>query len=129
VPKFKSGAEWTGNAGGRPKKPPPVPPPNVKALARDFGPDAVALLGEVMRDKNAPRRDRMFAATTLLDRGFGKPQQIIEATLSTFEQMSEAQLLEYLTSGQIIEGEVVREDDDADNSDNDSGDNEPEDDA
>ena len=58
----------SGNPGGRPKE-----DAEVKALAREKGPDAIAKLVEHMEGED----DRLAqaAAIALLDRGFGKPAQ------------------------------------------------------
>lgn len=61
----------SGNPGGRPKE-----DAEVKALARDCGPEAVKKLVELMRGDD--RRTALAAAQALLDRGFGKPGQSVE---------------------------------------------------
>lgn len=66
---FKPGQ--SGNPGGRPKE-----APEVKALAREYGAEAIAKLVELMRGDDP--RVAKAAAETLLDRGFGKPQQSVE---------------------------------------------------
>lgn len=112
---FKSGAEWNGNAAGRPRKllepppAPPPPPPDIKALARDRSAEALETLTEVMRDKSAGATTRVAAANAILDRGYGKPQQVIEATLTAFDQMTDDELLALLTGSRLktIEGEVI----------------------
>lgn len=113
---FKSGDAWQASGGnplGRPKKkpgpPPPPPPPTVKEVAREASPEAIEFMVKVMRDPANPLKDRMFAANTILDRGWGKPTQMVEATVSTFEKMSDVELINFLTGGQIIEGELVDE--------------------
>lgn len=61
----------SGNPGGRPKE-----CAEVKALAREHGPEAIAKLVELMRGGDA--RVAKAAADSLLDRGFGKPAQAVE---------------------------------------------------
>jgi hypothetical protein len=71
----------SGNPGGRPKE-----DGEVKALARQFGPEAVLRLAELMRGDNP--KVAVSAANALLDRGYGKPTQtnevtaVVEATLN-----------------------------------------------
>ncbi len=72
---FKPGQ--SGNPGGRPAK--------LKAVedaARAHTTMAIATLAEICRSKKAPAASRVSAAEALLDRGWGKPKQAIEATMS-----------------------------------------------
>lgn len=61
----------SGNPGGRPKE-----NAEVKALAREYGAEAIAKLVEIMRGENVPLA--RAAADSLLDRGFGKPSQSVD---------------------------------------------------
>lgn len=63
----------SGNPGGRPKE-----CAEVKALAREYGPEAIQKLVELMRGEDL--RVAKAAADSLLDRGFGKPAQSMELT-------------------------------------------------
>jgi len=54
-------------------------PADVKAAAREMTPQALGTLQEIMEDKKAPPAARVTAATAILDRGWGKPKQSIEA--------------------------------------------------
>lgn len=63
----------SGNPGGRPKE-----APEVKALAREYGHEAIEKLVELMRCDD--RRVAAAACQALLDRGFGKPAQSMELT-------------------------------------------------
>lgn len=71
---------------------------DVKQLAKEASQDAINTLVEIMRDKAAPPAARASAANSILDRGWGKPQQIIEATVNTFERMTDAELVAFITS-------------------------------
>lgn len=62
----------SGNPGGRPKE-----SSRVKELARAHSEAAVATLAMVMNDENAKPGERVAAANALLDRGYGKPAQMI----------------------------------------------------
>ncbi len=68
--KFEKGQ--SGNPGGRPRE-----VAEVRELARLHTPEAVATLVEIMQDKDAPPASRVSAANSLLDRGFGRPQQAL----------------------------------------------------
>lgn len=60
----------SGNPGGRPKE-----SAEVKALARQHGPAAIAKLVELLNGDD--KRLSKDAAIALLDRGYGKPAQAI----------------------------------------------------
>lgn len=64
----------TGNPGGRPKE-----DRAVVELARQHTEAAVAALVETVRDPGHPQRIR--AAEALLDRGWGRPRQAIDADI------------------------------------------------
>lgn len=67
--KFRPGI--SGNPGGRPKA-----EGHVRDLARAQTGRAIAALVEALEDQNG--RVRVAAATALLDRGWGRPTQVIE---------------------------------------------------
>lgn len=64
----------SGNPGGR-----PAGLREVQELARHRTAEAVETLTEVMTDPATPPAARVSAAVALLDRGWGKPVQAIEA--------------------------------------------------
>ena len=72
---------------------------DIKALAKEASEEAVKTLVEIMKDKAAPPAARASAANSILDRGWGKPQQTIEATVNTFERMTDAELIAFIASG------------------------------
>jgi hypothetical protein len=78
---FKPGA--SGNLAGRPRRPETIEAKrivaDVKTAARKLTPEALGTLQEVMEDKKAPPAARVSAATAILDRGWGRPKQTIEA--------------------------------------------------
>jgi len=53
----------------------------IKEVASEYGPEAVETLVKLMRDENNPQIQRA-AAEALLDRGFGRPMQAIQADVS-----------------------------------------------
>lgn len=61
----------SGNPGGRPKE-----CAEVKELAREFGPEAISKLVELMRGDDA--RVAKAAADSLLDRAYGKAAQTVD---------------------------------------------------
>lgn len=112
---FKKGADWTGNRNGRPRKtvepppPPPPPPPDIKELAREKSAKALEIMASLMENDKVAASTRLAAATAIIDRGYGKPQQVIEATLSAYDRMTDEELFALLTGGgEIIEGEAIR---------------------
>lgn len=82
----------SGNPGGMPKG-----TAEIKELARVHSADAIATIAKIMRDEAAPHAARVMAAERLLDRGFGKPKQFVEASVSHFvEEMSREELEAYV---------------------------------
>jgi hypothetical protein len=69
--KFQKGQ--SGNPGGRPKA-----SDDVKELAREHGPGAIAKLAEWMSSDNP--KASVSAAQALLDRGYGKAVQAVQAS-------------------------------------------------
>jgi hypothetical protein len=102
---------------GNPKGRPPAAI-DVAALAREHGPRCIEVLAEMLEDPD--RKVRGFAALALLDRGFGKPRQVLETDglqsiqlmhLSAARSISErlrATLDAGTTPSPMIEGEPVR---------------------
>ena len=71
---FKKGQ--SGNPGGRPKE-----IAEVKELARAHMPAAIEALASIMNNPKASDAARVSAATALLDRGYGKAPQHIDAEI------------------------------------------------
>jgi Family of unknown function (DUF5681) len=69
----------SGNPGGRPKE-----VAEVKELAREHMPAAINALVSIMNNPKASDAARVSAATALLDRGYGKPQQHIDAEIGFY---------------------------------------------
>jgi hypothetical protein len=46
-------------------------------------------LKNAMADQRAPWSTKIIAAIAVLDRGWGKPQQIVSANVSVFDQMTD----------------------------------------
>ena len=94
---FKKGQ--SGNPGGRPKRFAELPPEakaeaiqaihDVKAAAKAETADAIKTLKTVMNNESAPSAARVGAAIAILDRGWGKPMQPVEASVSIFDQMTD----------------------------------------
>lgn len=74
---------------------------DIRTLAKTWSEDAIATLAEVMKDKAAPPNARVVAAQALLDRGWGKSAQIIEATVNHYDRMSDDELIK------LVEGTVI----------------------
>ena len=60
----------------------PVAIRDLKEAAKSHTRQALNTLISVMNDTSAPSASRVTAATALLDRGWGKPQQSVEARVS-----------------------------------------------
>jgi Family of unknown function (DUF5681) len=62
----------SGNAGGRPRV-----LAEVRELARAHTASALNALVEIAKNKKAPPAARIAAANSILDRGYGKPAQLV----------------------------------------------------
>ena len=104
----------SGNPGGRPKRPETIAKreltKDVKELAKAHSKEAVETLIAVMQDKKAPHSSRLLAANSLLDRGWGKPQQTIDANVTTnFDGMTDDELRKFIAreAGAISAGNLA----------------------
>lgn len=70
-----------GNPGG-PGRPTNNQLRRVQELARKFRAEAIDTIAEIMRDAGSPPAVRLAAACALLDRDVGKPQQMVDATVT-----------------------------------------------
>ncbi|MCW5141069.1 hypothetical protein [Burkholderia cenocepacia] len=61
--------------GGRQKGTPNKLTADVKALARQYGPNMIDVLAKIAQSRSAPAAAKVAAARELLDRGYGKPTQ------------------------------------------------------
>ena len=77
----------SGNPGGRPKV-----VGDLQEQARQWAPEALEALREIAASKDAPPSARVSAAVALLDRGYGKPAQSIDAKISNEPSMAQLHL-------------------------------------
>ena len=68
-------------AGGRTKGTPNKITADIKAIAQEYGPEAIGVLKEIMMDKKKPAAARVQAADKLMDRAFGKAPQTTSLTM------------------------------------------------
>jgi hypothetical protein len=91
---FKPGV--SGNPDGRPKRPEAIEArrvvADVKSAARELTPVAMETLEKAMTDQKAPWAAKITAAIAILDRGWGKPTQAVEANVNIFDQMTDDEL-------------------------------------
>lgn len=66
--------------GGRVKGTPNKATADIKAIAQEFGEEAIKHLVEIARDGDAPHAARVAAVKEILDRGYGKARQPLEHT-------------------------------------------------
>ena len=75
----------SGNITGRPKRPEAIEAKkivaDVKAAAREHTQDALDTLKAVMSDAKAPPAARVSAATAMLDRGWGRAKETVDANV------------------------------------------------
>ena len=92
----------SGNPSGRPKK-----DPEMTALAKAVGPQAIARLIELMNQTEDGKLAKS-AADSLLDRGYGKPVQQIEQKLDIAamgaEELTDAQLASVIVDAATPDG-------------------------
>ena len=102
---FKPGQ--SGNPGGKPKLIEPARKilADIKLLAKEASEEAIKTLTAVMGDKAAPPAARVGAATAILDRGYGKPSQTIEANVTFLDKLSDAERIALLAVLDAIEGD------------------------
>jgi hypothetical protein len=77
----------SGNPGGRPRV-----LAEVRDLARQHATTAIQTLADIASNVKAPPAARVAAATAILDRGYGKPTQPIDANVSVFDGLSPDEL-------------------------------------
>ena len=80
----------------------------LKSVARDYSAEAFSFLLNTMRDDDVAMQHRMNAATQILDRGWGKPAQHNEVSVSVLDNLSDQELIKIIT-GVEIEGEVIEQ--------------------
>lgn len=86
---------------------------DVEALSRDAGAEAVAVLREIMNDRSVQATTRVGAASTLLDRGFGRPKVNIDVHsvigFHNLSALSDEQLLQLDFLMGLIEENAAKE--------------------
>lgn len=65
---------------GRKKGVPNKATAEIKAIAAQYGPDAIAALAEIIKNRKSPAASRVAAATVLLDRAYGKATQAVQVS-------------------------------------------------
>ena len=77
----------SGNPGGRTRV-----IGDLQEQARQWAPEALEALREIAASRDAPPSARVSAAVALLDRGYGKPAQSIDAKVSNEPSMAQLHL-------------------------------------
>lgn len=102
----------SGNPLGRPRNSDLVGPSKTRAdvreLAKSYAPGAIETLKKIMDDPKAPPAARVGAATAILDRGYGKPTQPVDANVNFFESLpdqGQRALLAALIALNAVEGD------------------------
>jgi hypothetical protein len=62
---------------------------DIRSLARAHTETAIKTLAGIMREKKAPPAARVAAANSLLDRGWGKAVQPVDATINSERSLNE----------------------------------------
>ena len=74
---------------------------DLKEAAKDHTAEAFNYLLEVLRNDDANTKDRMHAATTIIERGWGKPTTQSEIKVDIYQNMSDAELIKLITGKEI----------------------------
>jgi hypothetical protein len=90
---WKPGA--SANPGGKPKRPVTIEErkaiADVKALAKERSEEAIKTLVDVVGNQKAPPAARVAAAEAILNRGWGRPTQPVQAEVSIFERLTDVE--------------------------------------
>jgi len=100
----------SGNPNGRPKKVLTAQEvferkvkQDLKSAARDYSAEALQTMLDIMRDVTVAPQYRLTAASTILDRGHGKPVQQTEIAVGVYEKLSDAELVKFITGATEID--------------------------
>ena len=96
---------------------------DLKAAAKEFSPQALRTLVEIMNDTAVAAQHRLAAANSVLDRAHGKPTHHTDVSVGVYERMSDKELIKFLT-GKDITGDVIEHDASAGDSSNERYDDE-----
>ena len=83
---------------------------DLRAAAKEFSPQALRTLVEIMNDTGVAAQHRLSAANSVLDRAHGKPTNHTDVSVGVYERMSDKELIKFLT-GKDITGDVIEHDD------------------
>ena len=74
---------------------------DLKEVAKDHTHEAFTYLLSVLRNDDANTKDRMNAATQILERGWGKPTTQQEIKVDLYQNMSDGELIKLITGREI----------------------------
>jgi hypothetical protein len=77
----------------------------VKAAARELTPEAMETLQQALADQKAPWAAKIAAAIAVLDRGWGKPTQAVDAHVSVFDRMTDDEQRALLAALEALKGD------------------------
>ena len=82
---------------------------DLRAAAKEFSPQALRTLVDIMNDTSLAPQHRLTAANSILDRSHGKPTSHTNVDVNLYDRMSDAELIRFLT-GKDITGDVIEHD-------------------
>jgi hypothetical protein len=97
---FKKGAEWTGNAKGRPKGSKNKTTSDIRLLFQTVTAEAFETLCALMRGAE-DEKVQLDACKVILDRGHGRPVQTIDQTTTVhhLDDLTDEQLADFIAAG------------------------------
>ena len=74
---------------------------DLREVAKDHTHEAFTYLLSVLRNDDANTKDRMSAATQILERGWGKPTTTQEIKVDIYQNMSDGELIRLITGKEV----------------------------
>ena len=88
---------------------------DLRQACKEYAPEAVNTLLEIMRDGDVAANHRITAANSILDRGFGKPRPEETISSSVYARMSDEELIKVITGVELDAATVAEVKRDIDN--------------
>jgi hypothetical protein len=109
----KRSTSWKSGQSGNPRGRPKVIA-EIREIAREYTAEAIKVLATIMRNPKVAAAARVAATNAILDRGWGKPQQPIDADINVVppevqERRDRARKVVYDMLGRMAAGELIEQ--------------------